>query len=71
MLLNNLNNLVDTYISGKSINNALGVNQTSENISLPNGVSIASKNIPDNKTNNNFLNRLSGLLILYINNIAV
>ena len=71
MLLNSLNNLVDTYISGKSINNALGVNQTSENISLPNGVNIASKNKTYNKTNNNFLNRLSGLLILYINNIAV
>ena len=68
---NNLNNLVDIYISGSKIKSEFGVNISRENILLPIGVTSARRNIILSIKRSDFLSKLSGLLILYISKSAV
>lgn len=68
---NNLNNLVDIYISGSKIKSEFGVNISRENILLPIGVTSARRNIILSTKRSDFLSKLSGLLILYISKRAV
>ena len=67
---NNLNNLVDIYISGSKIKSEFGV-ISRENILLPIGVTSARRNIILSIKRSDFLSKLSGLLILYISKSAV
>ena len=70
-LSNNLNILVLIYIKNKSINIEFAPSILSEYKILPAGNINANTNNVIMMNNRLFLNKLRGLLILYINKIAV